>query len=47
MYMESYKRWMEADLEDATLKAELETIAGNEEEIKDRFAVSLAFGINF
>ena len=44
MYMESYKRWMEADLEDAALKAELETIAGNEEEIKDRFAVSLAFG---
>ena len=44
MYMESYKRWMEADLEDAALKAELEAIAGNEEEIKDRFAVSLAFG---
>jgi phosphoglucomutase len=42
--MESYKRWMEADLEDAALKAELEAIAGNEEEIKDRFAVSLAFG---
>ncbi len=44
MYMESYKRWMEAELEDAALKAELEAIAGNEEEIKDRFAVSLAFG---
>ena len=44
MYMESYKRWMEADLEDAALKAELEAITGNEEEIKDRFAVSLAFG---
>ena len=44
MYMEDYKRWMEADLEDAALKAELEAIAGNEEEIKDRFAVSLAFG---
>ena len=44
MYMESYKHWMEADLEDAALKAELEAIAGNEEEIKDRFAVSLAFG---
>ena len=44
MYMEDYKRWMEADLEDAALKAELEAISGNEEEIKDRFAVSLAFG---
>ncbi len=44
MYMEAYKRWLEADLEDAALKAELEKIAGNEEEIKDRFAVSLKFG---
>lgn len=44
MYMEDYKRWMEADLEDAALKAELEAIAGNEEEIKDRFAVALKFG---
>ncbi len=44
MYMDDYKRWLEADLEDAALKAELESIAGNEEEIKDRFAVSLAFG---
>ena len=44
MYMDDYKRWLEADLEDAALKAELEAITGNEEEIKDRFAVSLAFG---
>ena len=44
MYMEDYKRWLEADLEDAALTAELEKIAGNEEEIKDRFAVSLQFG---
>ena len=44
MYMDDYKRWLEADLEDAALKAELEAIAGNEEEIKDRFAVALAFG---
>ena len=44
MYMEDYKRWMEADLEDPALKAELETIEGNEEEIKDRFAVALKFG---
>ena len=44
MYMNEYKRWLEANLEDAALKAELEAIAGNEEEIKDRFAVSLKFG---
>ena len=44
MYLEAYKRWMEADLEDAALKAELESIEGNEEEIKDRFAVALSFG---
>ena len=44
MYLEAYKRWMEADLEDAALKAELESIEGNEEEIKDRFAVALKFG---
>ena len=44
MYLEAYKRWMEADLEDVALKTELESIEGNEEEIKDRFAVSLAFG---
>ena len=35
MYMDDYKRWMEADLEDAALKAELEAIAGDEEEIKE------------
>ena len=44
MYLDDYKRWMEADLEDAALKTELESIEGNDEEIKDRFAVSLAFG---
>lgn len=44
MYMDDYKRWMETDLEDAALTKELEAIAGNEEEIKDRFAVSLKFG---
>lgn len=44
MYLEDYKRWMEADLEDPALKAELESIEGNDEEIKDRFAVSLKFG---
>jgi len=44
MYMDDYKRWMEADLEDVALSAELESIADNEEEIKDRFAVALKFG---
>ena len=44
MYLEAYKRWMETDLEDPALKAELQSIEGNEEEIKDRFAVSLKFG---
>ncbi len=44
MYLEDYKRWCEADLEDAALTAELEAIYDNEEEIKDRFAVSLKFG---
>ena len=44
MYMEAYKRWMETDLEDPALKAELESIEGKEEEIKDRFAVALKFG---
>lgn len=44
MYLEDYKRWLEADLEDPALKKELEEISGKEEEIKERFAVSLAFG---
>ena len=44
MFLDDYKRWMDTDLEDAALKAELESIEGNEEEIKDRFAVALKFG---
>ena len=44
MYMEDYKRWLEADLEDAALTEELKSIEGNDEEIKDRFAVALKFG---
>ena len=44
MYMEDYKRWAEMDLEDSALTAELESIAGNDEEIKERFAVALKFG---
>ncbi|MDO5701816.1 MAG: phospho-sugar mutase [Lachnospiraceae bacterium] len=44
MYMDDYKRWLEADLEDFDLKTELMKIAGDEEAIKDRFAVALEFG---
>ena len=44
MYMDDYKRWRGFSLEDAALTAELEAIDGQEEEIKDRFAVSLKFG---
>jgi len=44
MYNEAYKRWLAAELEDCDLKPELQRIAGNDEEIKDRFAVALAFG---
>ena len=44
MYMDDYKRWLEADLEDAALSAELHKIQGQDDEIKDRFAVALKFG---
>ncbi|MBR6683849.1 MAG: phospho-sugar mutase [Firmicutes bacterium] len=44
MYMDDYKRWLAADLEDPALTAELQKIEGQEEEIKDRFAVALQFG---
>ena len=44
MYMDDYKRWASAELEDPALTAELREIAGNDDEIKDRFAVALKFG---
>ena len=44
MYMNDYKRWVDVELEDAALTKELEEIAGNEEEIKERFAIALKFG---
>jgi len=44
MYMDDYKRWLEASLEDAALTEELKSIEGQDEEIKDRFAVALKFG---
>ena len=44
MYMDDYKRWLAADLEDPALAEELRKIEGQDEEIKDRFAVALKFG---
>ena len=44
MYNEEYQRWLSADLQDADLAPELRKIQGNDEEIKDRFSVSLQFG---
>ncbi len=43
-YMEEYCLWMSSDAFDEKTKKELESIAGNEEEIKDRFYRSLEFG---
>ena len=44
MYMDDYKRWLAADLEDPALTEELKKIEGQDQEIKERFAVSLKFG---
>ncbi|MDY4222461.1 MAG: phospho-sugar mutase [Candidatus Faecousia sp.] len=44
MYMDDYKRWASAQLEDPALTEELRKIAGCDDEIKDRFAVCLKFG---
>ncbi len=44
MYLDDYKRWSAAELEDPALSRELEEISGNEEQIRDRFAVALKFG---
>ena len=44
MYMDDYRRWLSADLEDPALTEELKKIEGQDEEIKDRFAVALKFG---
>ncbi len=44
MYMDDYNRWLNHPLEDPALKRELESIRGQEEEIRDRFAVALKFG---
>lgn len=39
-----YNEWLEKAVEDADLKAELEAVKGNDEEILDRFYRSLEFG---
>ncbi|MCR5502930.1 MAG: phospho-sugar mutase [Lachnospiraceae bacterium] len=44
MYKEEYERWLGYDLEDPDLLPELAKIRGNDDEIKDRFAVALKFG---
>ena len=44
MYKDDYERWLGADLQDVDLKTELQSIKGDEEAIKDRFAVALKFG---
>ena len=44
MYQDEYKRWAAADLVDFDLNKELNDIAGDDEAIKDRFAVALEFG---
>ena len=44
IYQEEYKRWMDADLEDADLKLELLKIEDNDAEIRERFAAALKFG---
>ena len=44
MYMDDYRRWCAAQLEDPALTEELKSIEGKEEEIRERFAVALKFG---
>lgn len=43
-FMSEYKRWIDSDALTAEEHAELEAIAGNEEEIRDRFFAPLSFG---
>ena len=44
MYLDDYKRWSQAQLEDPALTKELAEIAGDDDQIKERFAVALKFG---
>ncbi len=43
-YLENYKEWCDSPYFDATTKQELAAIAGDDNEIKDRFYRSLSFG---
>ncbi len=44
MYLDDYKRWCAASLEDEDLSTELALIEGKDSEIQERFAASLKFG---
>lgn len=44
MYQDDYRRWLEHDLEDVDLKTELRQIEGDDDAIRERFAVALKFG---
>ena len=44
MYQDDYKRWLDAELIDFDLKKELQDIQGDDDAIKERFAVALQFG---
>lgn len=44
MYKAEFDRWLGFDLEDPDLLPELANVKDNDDEIKDRFAVSLQFG---
>lgn len=43
-YLNEYKRWKETDLLDIDLNTELDSIFGDDDAIKERFAVALQFG---
>ena len=44
MYQDEYKRWLDTDLLDVDLNMELRGIEGDDDAIKERFAVALQFG---
>ncbi len=43
MYQDMYELWLAAELDDADLKPELESVKGDDAAIQDRFAVALKF----
>ena len=43
-YLDEYRRWKETDLLDIDLNTELDSVAEDDDAIKERFAVSLQFG---